>query len=172
MGAELLLIVLVAASATAVILQALMFLKTMRSTNELLDRVSSSSDELEREARELVAEVKQIVESVEELKGVFEKLGERGTEVNTLLASRTRDLDELVNHLVQVGTRQAEKVDEVVNDTVEKFEQTTGVIQQDILRPVVEIAAIIKGLRTGLDYLSPRRRDARFEEEPEEELFI
>lgn len=173
MSADILLIILVAAAAAAVVLQALMFWKTMRSTNELMDSISSSSDDLEQEARELMGELKAIVGSADELKDVFQRLAEQGTEVNDLLASRSRDLDTLVQHLVQVGTRQAEKVDEVVTDTVEKFQQTTGVIQQDILRPVVEISAIIRGLRTGLDYLGARKkRRAEFEEESEEELFI
>ena len=90
-----------------------------------------------------------------------------------MFEARARQVDQLVEKLVDVGSKQADKVEEVVNDTVEKFEETTSIIQEDILRPVVEISSLIKGLRTGFDYLfAGKEKRAAAEKYPEEDLFI
>jgi len=72
---------------------------------------------------------------------------------------------------------QASKLDFVVTDTVQKFEQTTAGIQRDVLVPAMEIASLIKGIRTGFDYLFSKKRDKREKEEAgafsqDEEMFI
>jgi hypothetical protein len=85
---------------------------------------------------------------------------------------RVRDVNALLETLTQVGSKQAEKVDEVVTDTVVKFEQVTEVIQRDIVRPVVEIASLLKGVRSGLEYLFSREPLRSDEDYPDDELFV
>jgi hypothetical protein len=89
-----------------------------------------------------------------------------------MFGGRVRDIDQLVGRLIEVGSIQAEKVDAVVSDTVGKFEETTAVVQQDIVRPVVEISSIVKGLKTGLEYLLSKKKTGPDESYPEDELFI
>ena len=60
-----------------------------------------------------------------------------------------------------------------MGDTVQKFEQTTEMIQEDVLKPAVEIASFLKGLRAGLTYLFNKKTSVPpTESHPEEELFI
>jgi len=49
---------------------------------------------------------------------------------------------------------QMRRFDGVLADTVEKIEETTGLMQRVVLRPLtpfVELAALLKGLRRGID---------------------
>jgi len=89
-----------------------------------------------------------------------------------MFQERTADVDELISKLVDLGGQQAEKIDEVVSDTVTKFEQTTELIQQDILKPVVEISSLIKGLRQGLEYLFGRGKKEGASGPKSDDLFI
>ncbi len=172
MPTETLLIVFVAVTAAALVLQSVTAWRTMRTAGDLAQRVSRASDVLEKDAREIMAQLQKTAEGLEHLQRVLENLANRAGEAGTMLEKRAADLDRLGQLLVEVGNRQAAKLDEVVSDTVAKFEETTAVIQQDILRPVVEISSVIKGLRTGIDYLFSRRSNHAHRADPEEDLFI
>ena len=69
-----------------------------------------------------------------------------------------------------VGQEQAAKIDYLVSDTLGKFEETTETIQKDLLKPAIEIASFVRGIRSGIDALFSRRRGV--EKKSEEELFI
>ncbi len=85
--------------------------------------------------------------------------------------------------IADVATLQARRVDLLLADTIEKIEETTGVIQQFVigpLKPIGGILAFLKGLQRGMEvYLQlggrapgahppPRRRS----HEDDEHLFI
>jgi methyl-accepting chemotaxis protein len=157
----------------SIVVQVIVVWRTMRSTDDAVSHLSRVSVDLERDARNVLTQFQGIVSGLEHLKSVFENLANRADDVNRMVESRSRDLDQLVDRFVEVGTRQADKVDETVSDTMAKFRQTTDVIQQDLLRPIVEIASVIQGLKVGVDYLfskkpgSPSARDF-----PDDDLFI
>jgi hypothetical protein len=136
--------------------QAFFLWRLATSGKNLMDRLNGISNELEKEGKEVIDQLRGIVDSLEHLRRVSEGV----------------DIDQLVGRLVEVGSMQAEKVDDVISDTVEKFEATTALVQQDIVRPVVEISSIVKGLKTGLQYLFAKKKIGPDESYPEDELFI
>jgi len=171
--ADALLIILVGVIALSLVLQSLFIWKTTRTAQGFLERTSAMTKSLEQDAEQVLARLRSFDEGMLSLEQIFGHIGENAEEINTMFVARARQVDQLVERLVAVGSKQADKVEEVVNDTVEKFEETTSIIQEDILRPVVEISSLIKGLRTGLDYLfSGKERRAAGERYPEEDLFI
>ena len=84
----------------------------------------------------------------------------------------TEEVDGLVKEVIRLGHEQAQRVDGLVTDTVEKFEQTSEVIQKDVLRPILEIGSFFKGIQSGLSFLLGRRGKKTGTKSPEEELFI
>jgi hypothetical protein len=59
-----------------------------------------------------------------------------------------------VAEISDLGVLQARRIDDVLADTLEKIEDTTGVIRRMVLRPLgplLDIAAFFKGVRRGLD---------------------
>lgn len=173
MTADTLLVIFAGVTALSIVLQGVFVVRTLRSTRDLAARIQLLSKELEDDAREVVVQLKEVTTGVDHLRRAFDQIGERAEEINQMFGQRAQDVDQLVGKLVEVGSKQAERIDAVVADTVEKFEETTSIIQEDILRPVVEISSIIKGLKTGVDYLLARKGGKHSEEDyPEEDLFI
>ena len=84
----------------------------------------------------------------------------------------TEEVDGLVKEMIRLGHEQAQRVDGLVTDTVEKFEQTSEVIQKDVVRPILEIGSFFKGIQSGLSFLLGRREKKTGTKSPEEELFI
>lgn len=173
MTADALLIILVGVIALSLVLQSLFIWKTTRTAQGFLEKTASVTKDLEQDTREILTRLQSFDEGLASLQEVFKNIGENAEEINTMFEARAKQVDQLVERLVEVGSEQAVKVEAVVNDTVEKFEETTSIIQEDILRPVVEISSLIKGLRTGFDYLFAGKKKGDADEKyPEEDLFI
>ena len=172
MAVETLLVVFASVIAVSLAFQAFFFWRLKDSTENLMDRLHGISDELESDSRELIDQLRGVVASLEHLRHISEGVESTAGEINRMFGARVRDIDQLVSRLVEVGSMQAEKVDAVISDTMGKFEETTAVVQQDIVRPVVEISSIVKGLKTGLEYLFSKKKIGSEESYPEDELFI
>jgi len=169
---EILLIVFALVIVLSMAVQAFVFWRLSDSARKLIDRLERVSTELETESREVMDRARDVLSSFEHLRHISEAVESRAEEINQMVGQRVQDIDRLVGKLLDVGSRQADKVDSVVTDTVDKFEETTAVIQQDIVRPVVEISSLVKGLRTGLEYLFSKRQIRSDDAYPEDELFI
>ena len=172
---ETLLIILASCSALAIVGQFVLLWTTVTTLSRFLESLERKSVMLQREATQLLAQLKLVASGLQPLIGISDELRKRTDEITRLVDARSQDLDELVGELVSVGRKQAAKVDEAVTDTVEKFEQTTLIFQQDIIRPLIEVASFVKGLRSGLGYLFSKKASITPDEgfvETEEELFI
>lgn len=173
MSVDILLVIFVGVTAIAMVLQAVFVIKTMRIGKNLLDKASEVSQEIETESQLVMSQLREVGASFEEMRRVFDSAGERVEGITNLIDARFGEIDQLASQVLDVGNRQVSKVSDVVDDTLQKFRETTGIIQEDIVRPVVEISSLIKGIRTGLDYLVASRRSRRKNSQyPEDELFI
>ncbi len=172
MNAETLLIIFVGVTALTVVVQGIFAWRLLNSSRELIGQITSSSKELEFEAKEIAGQLQDVANSLSSLKNISEAIRTRTEEIDEMFQERTADVDELISKLVSLGNLQAEKIDEVVSDTVTKFEQTTELIQQDILKPVVEISSLVKGFRQGLEFLFGKNKKQEEQELKGDDLFI
>ena len=67
---------------------------------------------------------------------------------------------------------QISRADEVITDAIEKMEATSEIVQENILAPVRETAALIRGVSSGLQFFFSRRKNQVDEVHQDEELFI
>jgi ABC-type transporter Mla subunit MlaD len=94
-------------------------------------------------------------------------------EISQVLRERTSRVDEAVADLVDKSRLQVARIDQMVTGLVEKVETTADVVQRRVLVPLNEVAAVVKGVRTGLEFLFSRRRQTTVKESTQEEqLFI
>ena len=173
MTTETLLYIFAGVIAAAMLLQAVSIWRAYRAVQDLAGHVQSKVDHLEVQTQRVMAQINEVATGLEPLAALSKDIQQQVDALQQRFDQRTQDIDSLVEELLMVGRKQAVKVDQVVSDTVDKFEETTSVIQQDILRPVIEISSFVKGLRTGFDYLFSRRETRPVAESyPEEEMFI
>ncbi len=94
-------------------------------------------------------------------------------EVSRVLRDRTRQVDGVMEDLVDKSRLQIIRADQMVSDLVQKVEATVEAVQRQVMGPIQEIAALFKGLRTGLEFLFSRRRaPATSEATQDEQMFI
>ena len=94
-------------------------------------------------------------------------------EISRMLRDRTTHVDALAAELMDKSRVQIIRVDQMVSDLVEKVEKTADAVQRGVLGPIQEVSAVLKGVRSGLEFLFSRRRvvDVR-EATQDEQLFI
>ena len=173
MSLETLLLVFVSISAVAFVLQCLSMWKAARSIAKTVERLEQETKELQGDAHELIERAWGIVESMAPLSRIAESLRANMDLISEMVRERVQDLDQFVQEMTEMGREQASKVNHVVTDTVEKFEQTTEMIHQDILKPALEISSFLKGIKAGLYYLFNKKTPPPpSKSHPEEELFL
>lgn len=94
-------------------------------------------------------------------------------EISRMLRDRTSHVDALAAELVDKSRMQIIRVDQMVSDLVEKVEDTADAVQRGVVGPIQEASAVLKGVRSGLEFLFSHRRvvDVR-EATQDEQLFI
>ena len=94
-------------------------------------------------------------------------------EISTILRDRTTNADQVAAELLDKSRAQILRVDRMVSDLVEKVETTASVVQKGVLGPIQEVSAVVKGVRSGLEFLFSRRRVTNVSEATQDEqLFI
>jgi len=94
-------------------------------------------------------------------------------EISQILRDRTSDADQVAAELLDKSREQIIRVDRMVSDLVEKVETTATAVQKGVLGPIHEVSAVVKGVRSGLEFLLSRRRVTNVSEATQDEqLFI
>ncbi len=172
MSTETLLLIFVGVTALAFTVQCVSIWSTSRSMRTLIQRLEQRSEEIEGKFRTLQDRLLTLSEDLEPLQSSAKDLGANLETISARVRERSEDVDDFVQEILKVGRQQASKIDFLVSDTVQKFEQTTEVIQKDMLRPAVEISSFVKGVRAGLNVLLSGETPRPDRQQQEEELFI
>jgi hypothetical protein len=94
-------------------------------------------------------------------------------EISTMLRNRTSDADRVAAELLDKSRSQIVRVDRMVSELVEKVETTADAVQKGVIGPIQEVSAVVKGVRSGLEFLFSRRRVTNVSEATQDEqLFI
>lgn len=93
-------------------------------------------------------------------------------EISRILRERANHIDGLVADLVDKSRLQIIRVDQMVSEIMRKVETTTDTLQRSVLAPIQEISAVIKGIRSALQFLLGRRPSTVSEATQDEQMFI
>jgi len=94
-------------------------------------------------------------------------------EISQILRDRTSSADQVAAELLEKSRSQIVRVDRMVSELVEKVETTADTVQKGVLAPIQEVSAVVKGVRSGLEFLFSRRRVTNVSEATQDEqLFI
>ena len=167
---ENLLIVILFLVAIAVLMQAAAMTGMWLSVRKIPGQIESIRNDVKQRIDPLSQSVTEIVtNSREPIRTISTNL----SEISRIIRERAGHVDSTVAELVDRSRLQVIRVDQMVSDLVERVETTSEAVQQNVLRPIQEVAAVVKGVRTGLEFLFARRRSSGMSDVPQDEqLFI
>jgi hypothetical protein len=158
---ETLLTIVVVVTAAAFAVQAFCFVAIYLTFNRLSDRLDRFMGEL----RELMGPVRSISEN---LKLASSNL----VEVGLSARDQFRRVEAMVTTTGEALNVQLERFDRVSQNIMDRINETTEIIQESIVRPAREVAALAKGLSGFGSFLFKRGRSTVDQARQDEELFI
>ncbi len=156
--------------AISVLLQAGTMLVIWLAVRKLPAQIESVRSEFKQRLEPLAQSALEVVNnSREPLRTITANLAE----ISQVLRNRTTSADQVAAELLGKSREQIVRVDRMVTDLVEKVETTADSVQKGVLGPIQEVSAVVKGVRTGLEFLFSRRRVTNVSEATQDEqLFI
>lgn len=170
MAHDTLLTILIIIVAAAVVLQALTMFGIYKAIRGMQGEVTDICSEVRRRLDPITQSVTEIVgESREPVRTVMSNL----TEVSRVLRERTSSVDGVLEELLDKVRLQMARLDQTMTDVLDKVEETTTTVQRNIITPVTEVSAILRGVQAGMDFFLSRRRSGQTSDVPQDEqMFI
>ncbi|HMD83355.1 MAG TPA: hypothetical protein VKO18_01490 [Terriglobia bacterium] len=156
--------------AIAVLMQAGAMLGIWLAIRKFPGQIESVRADVKQRLDPLAQSVLEIVNnSREPLRTITANLAE----ISQVLRDRTTNADQVAAELLEKSRSQIVRVDRMVSELVEKVETTADSVQKGVLGPIQEVSAVVKGVRSGLEFLFSRRRVTNVSEATQDEqLFI
>jgi hypothetical protein len=121
------------------------------------------------EIQSIIASSKRTVERAEKQ---LTTIGASSISILDITKQQVVKVDELLS---DAGTRakvQMERAEMVLDDTMTRVQETVGIVQRGVLRPVREVHGILTGIRTTIAYLGRASRSTVERATSDEEMFI
>lgn len=156
--------------AVAILLQASSMVGIWLSVRKIPGQIEDIRTDVKQRIDPLAQSVTEIVaNSREPVKNISTNL----EEISRILRDRAGSVDTTVAELVDRSRLQIIRVDQMISNLVDKVETTSDAVQQNVLVPIRELSAVVKGVRTGLEFLFARRGSSSVTEATQDEqMFI
>ena len=156
--------------ATAVLLQAGSMLGIWLALRKLPGQIETLRSDVKQRLDPLAQSALEIVSSARE---PLQKITANLAEISKMLRDRTASADQVAADLLDKSRSQIGRVDRMISELVERVETTADTVQRGVLGPLQELSAVVKGIRSGLEFLFTRRRVTNVSEATQDEqLFI
>ena len=156
-----LLTLFVALTALAVITQAAVLVAIYIMSK----RLSEQAERFMKEARELFVPMKSITEN-------FRAASTNLVEIGLSAREQFRRVEAMVTDTGEALHAQLERFDRVGQNVIDRINETAEIVQDSVVRPVREVAALAKGLGGFGAFLFRRNRSTVDQARQDEELFI
>ena len=170
MAHETVLTIFIIIAAAAIVLQAFSMFGLYVSIRRIQGEVKDLRADVTRRIDPLAQSLTDIVSnSRDPLRSITSDLAE----VARVLRERTGRVDDVLDDLLDRFRLQVIRVDQTITDVLEKVDKTTSAVQRNIIGPVAEASAVLKGVQAGLDFFLSRRHQSRTSDVPQDEqMFI
>jgi uncharacterized protein YoxC len=139
-----------------------------RRAEPLLERVGALSEQV----RVIASQGKDVAEQVSLMSTHLTTASEHFSESAALIKDEVREIKQLVGYTTDTARDKIEQVSRTIDRTNRQFSTTAMFIHSKLVQPARELAALMAGVRRGLEVLAspaPKQIDETY---GEEELFI
>ena len=167
---DIVLMIFIIIAAAALVLQGLAMFGLYKVAERMQVEVSNLRTEITSHINPLADSLAEIVgDSRDPIRSATADLAE----VARVLRERSGSVDEVLDDLLDRFRLQVIRVDQTITGVLEKVDKTTTAVQRNIIGPVSEASAVLKGVQAGLDFFLSRRRGSQVSDVPQDEqMFI
>jgi hypothetical protein len=159
-------------AAVAIVLQMFILLGMFMAVRQLSKRVNQTLDDVRSRVLPVLAGVQALVD---EARPHIVNAVANAAEVTNLARNQAQRLDRVVGEALERVRMQLAHVDQILTGTLETVESAGSSFKRTVWAPVQSVAAVIRGVQTGLEFYRGRRRPfdgTGDREQQDENLFI
>ena len=162
--------IFIACTAAAVVIQAGILVAMYLAVRQSAERVEA----LATEVRTKILPAAEIAHSMLlEFRPHLQTLVTNVSESSILVRAQIERLDATVNDAIDRTRLQVIRADELLNRTLDRVESTTNLVHKTVVSPVRQLAGLVQGVTSGLEFLiSSKRRRHNGVGAPQDEMFI
>lgn len=156
----------------AIVLQAIMLIAMFLALRESLQRITKISTELHEKLDPILTRTNYLLE---DSRNRITSMVADWAEVSHIARAQAVKLDRVVSEGMEMLRVQIVHADQILTGVIESADEVGSKFRESILGPVTQVAAVVRGVRAGLDFFTnnPKRRSPeRTRAQSDEELFI
>lgn len=172
MNADGLIVVFIGVAALAIALQGMALWGLSKSVQSLTIRLEGLSRDLSRNVDALSGKADNLLTTVT---GVAERVGTLQESISATAAvinKRVVNVDAFLEEATNSVRLQMIRIQDLVETTSRRVEQTVDVLHHGVVSPVTEVHAVMAGVRVAFDHLFHRRKSPSSRSHQDEEMFI
>jgi len=158
--------------ALILLMQGFALVALYRRLSEMSARIESTSGHLARQIESVAGKVDDFVGVLKNTTEKVQALQDNLNVITQVVRERVVAADAFLSEVTDMARFQVAQLQNVLDATTRKIDETIDIVQRTVLTPVMEIQALVRGVRTGLDVLFGRRRMASSRTHEDEEMFI
>jgi ABC-type transporter Mla subunit MlaD len=168
--ADTVVVIFIAVAVSAIILQALSMLGIYRSIVQIQQEIANTRADIDRRLDPMAQSLTVLIS---DSRDSIRTITANAAEVSRTVREQSVRLDNLLSDAVELSRTQLMRLDRTITGILERVDNTTAVVERTIAIPLQEVSALMKGLRTGIDFFKARRRPSSVAEaRQDEEMFI
>lgn len=156
----------------AIVIQSIMLVGMFFEIRAAIERINSVANELQNRMGPILLRVNRILDDSEER---IHTIMTDAAEITRVARSQAQKVDRVMTDTLERLRVQIARTDQIVTGTLEIIEETGTKFKSTVWRPVQQASALLKGIKVGLDVLRGVRNREDIETETitqDEELFI
>ncbi|HEV2288746.1 MAG TPA: DUF948 domain-containing protein [Candidatus Acidoferrales bacterium] len=153
----------------AIVMQTLILAGMYRAFKETSTELRRVVDDLHRKVDPILGRINRVLENSEDK--ITSIVGD-AAEMTRLARGQAQKVDRVVTEALERMRAQIIRADVIITGTLEAIEDAGLKLRRSVLGPLQQASAVLKGIKTGIDFIRGQRA-ARIEpEKQDEELFI
>ena len=154
---------------TAVVLQMLILGGMFLQFRQLSREVHQAVHEMQKKMDPLIFRVGRILENSEDRIG---SIVSDAAEMTRLARGQAQQIDRVVSEALDRMRSQIIRADSIITGTLEAIEDAGLRLRRSVFGPLQQASAVLKGIRTGIDFIRGQRAGRGSPSQQDEELFI
>ena len=161
--------VFIVVATIALVIQTIIMLSTLLLLRPIIQRFADIVGDFDSKLQPIIATTTRILtDSEERIRSI---MGD-ASEITHLARGEAQKVDRVVTDAVERLRLQVIRADQIVTGTLEVIEETGTKVRKTVWTPVNQFSALLKGLKVGLDVIRGNHRPHGEGATQDEELFI
>ena len=169
---ENLVVIFIGLTTVAIVAQVCVLGGIFISVKKLAFSVERLRFEMEQKIDPAVAEFRGVLGDAKQVLQNLHTAAENFAGISETVRYQVERVNAVIEDTTDRARDQIARADEVITDAIEKMEATSAVVQQNVLAPIREVSALIRGVSGGLHFLFAGQKNPVDAVHQDEELFI